>query len=122
MITLAEFRARFPEFASETEYPDVRITIMIEEADILMRDPTRWGRLYKPSQLYLTAHLLTLAEYTSTGTAGANFPINKQVVDDVEVGFAVVPVQPDIDTYLTTSYGQSYNKYLRMVYSGPYVV
>ena len=122
MILVADFRTRFPEFADIALFTDARIQLMIDEAVILMADEVRWLDWYELAQNYLVAHLLTLANATESGDGEARFPLKKQDVDDVLIESAVNKVAADISPLFTTTYGQSYYRYLRMTFTGIYGV
>ena len=119
MPTIPEFRERFPEYEN---VPDARVRIALDEAALIMSDPDKWLDFYDVANLYLTAHLLFLAEKSATGDPGASYPANHQEVDDVVVKFAVKPIDPMMDDLYTTSYGKQYIKYRRMAFTGIYGV
>lgn len=122
MITITDFRTRYPEFSDPILYPDARIQMFIDDAVIWMSDETRWLDWYNLAQFCLVAHFLAVATLSENGDSNANFPIKKQEVDDVLIEQAVGDISPTMDNFHTTTYGQSYYRYLRMTFTGLYGV
>lgn len=123
MITVANFRIRFPEFSDDTLFTDARIQMFIDDAVIWMsEDDGRWLDWYELAQYYLVAHFLTVATLTEGGDANSQFPVALQEVDDVIIKSAVSDVKPTMDVFHTTSYGQTYYRYLKMTFTGIYGV
>ena len=122
MIQITDFRTRYPEFSDATLYPDARIQMLIDDAVIWMSDETRWLNWYDLAQNCLVAHFLAVATLTEAGETNSQFPIARQEVDDVVIESAVSGVSPTMDDFFSTSYGQSYYRYLRMTFTGIYGV
>ena len=59
---VATFRVRFPEFEDDTEYPDARIQLFLDDtvAIYMGSDENRWCNKYDIAQAYLAAHLSCL--------------------------------------------------------------
>ena len=107
--TVEEFRIRFPEFADDIEYPDLRIQLFIDDAIIFMgSDEDRWCSKYNYAQCYLVAHLLTIGTGTEAGDSSVKAgPVSSKSAGGVSVSRAVVAKdRSDTDDfYMGTSYG-----------------
>ena len=111
--TIADFRSRFPEFASDVDYPDGRVQLFLTDAQTLYMGTgeTRWGNRYNIAQAYLAAHLLYTAEAAEAGDASATVgAISSKSVDGVSVSRAVTSRDNSFgdDALSTTYYGQQY--------------
>ena len=112
-ITPAALRARFPEFSDDTEYPDARIQLFIDDTQLIYigTDEKRWGGKYEYAQAYLVGHLLTVAERSEAGdsSVGAG-PVSSKSAGGVSVARAVVAKNRSDgdDFYISTSYGQRF--------------
>jgi hypothetical protein len=116
---VAEFQARFPEYEC---VDDTRIEIFISDAVALMDDPTRWLSFYDAALMYLSAHLLFLAEATASGDGSVLLPVRERGVDDVVIKFSPGPTSVSDDDLYSTSYGKQYIKYRRLAFTGVYGV
>ena len=110
---VATFRIRFPEFSDNTDYPDVRIQLFLDDVVTLHMgsNETRWGGKYDIAQAYLAAHLLTSGTNTEVGDSNSKSgPISSKSAGGVSVTRAVVAKdRSDADSfYVTTSYGQQF--------------
>jgi hypothetical protein len=110
---------RFPEFEG---YDDDRVQLFLDDAALLMSDPTRWLDFYDIAQMYLAAHLLTVASGTEAGDSGPAYPLKRQEVDDVVIENAVTNISATIDDLFSTSYGKQYVRYRRIAFAGIYGV
>ena len=119
MITVADFRIRYPEFEDVDLYADARIQMFIDDAVIWMKDEHRWLDWYLLAQYCLVGHFLAIANMSETGDAGSAYPVKKQEVDDVLVEHAVAEVKATMDNFHSTIYGQNYYRYLLMTFAGP---
>lgn len=117
MATVADFKARFIEFDS---VDDARIQIFLDDAALVMASPERWLDFYDVAHVYHTAHLLTIATWSSMGDAGAIGPVKKKEVDDVIIEKAITAANPTALNYFTTTYGQQYFMYQRLCFTGIY--
>ena len=123
MITVANFRIRFPEYSDDVIYTDARIQMFVDDAVIWMsEDDGRWLDWYDLAQYYLVAHFLTIATLSEGGDFNSQFPVSLQEVDDVIVKSAVSDVSPAMDNFFSTTYGQTYYRYLKMTFTGIYGV
>lgn len=68
-ISVAEFRTRFPEFADDEVYTDLRVAMFISDAAVLYMGvgESTWCGKYDIAQAYLSAHLLSIATATEVG-------------------------------------------------------
>jgi hypothetical protein len=107
------FRARFPEFTDTTEYPDTRIEIFIEDAQLVYMgaDENRWLGKYDYAQAYLVAHLLITAEASEAGDSSVKVgPVSSKGAGGVSVTRAVATKDRSDgdDFYMGTVYGQRF--------------
>ena len=113
-ISIPDFRIRFPEFADNTEYPDVRIQMFIDDTVLYIGDDElRWGNKYDTAQAYLTAHLLSLG--TGLEASGGNAPAKVGAITSKSAGGVSVTRASSSKThsdedefYMSTAYGQQF--------------
>ena len=121
MITIALFRARFPEF-DDTFYPDEQVQLFIDDTLFYMgTDELRWCDNYDYAQSYLAAHLLTSGTQTEAGDSNTKAgPISQKVAGGVSVARAVFTKdRSDADDfYMATSYGQRFIVIRNMCFVG----
>ena len=111
--TVTNFRTRFPEFSNETEFPDERIQLFLDDAVdcYLGTDEGRWCNRYDKAQAYLAAHLLFVGTSTEVGDASAKAgPVSSKTAGGVSVTRAVVARDRSDgdDFFSSTSYGQQF--------------
>jgi len=111
--TIADFRARFPEFSDVVEFPDARIQLFLDDAVLIHigDDENRWGGKYNTAHAYLAAHLLFIGTNTEVGSTAANVgPVSSKSAGGVSVTKAVVAKDRSEgdDFYSSTSYGQQF--------------
>lgn len=111
--TASDFRARFPEFSSRSEYPDARVELFLADAVLLFMgsDEARWCGKYDVAQAYLAAHMLAASEATELGDASAKVGANiSKTAGGVSVTKgSVAKDRSDGDDWLvSTAYGQRY--------------
>lgn len=121
--TPATFRIRFPEFADETEYPDARIQMFLDDAAnfYMGTDELRWCGKYDVAQCYLAAHLLTIGTSTEAGDTNTKAgPISSKSAGGVSVTRTVSSkTRSDADEfYMGTVYGQQYINLRNMCFVG----
>lgn len=119
MITVADFKTRFPEFNSVAE---PRVQLFIDDAVLLMATPDRWLNFYDVALSYHTAHLLYVGTYTEQGDGSVLAPVKKQMVDDVVIEQAVSAIEPTASDLHSTTYGKRYYSYQRLAFAGIYGV
>jgi hypothetical protein len=111
--TIAEFRTRFPEFSDDTEYPDARVQLFLDDAVTLYMgaDENRWCLRYDIAQAYLAAHLLTVGTASEAGdTNSKSGAISSKSAGNVSVSYATVAKdRTDNDQFFSsTAYGQQF--------------
>ena len=110
--TVADFRLRFPEFADDTEFPDPRIQLFLDDAaEDIGTDETRWCNKYNRAHCYLGAHYLTTGTNTEVGDNSAKSgPVSSKSAGGVSVTRAVVAKDRSDgdDYYSSTVYGMQF--------------
>ena len=112
-VTVAAFRARFPEFSDDVTYPDSRVEIFIEDSQLIYMgaDENRWLGKYDYAQAYLVAHLLITAEASGAGDSSVKVgPVSSKSAGGVSVTRAVATKDRSDgdDFYMGTVYGQRF--------------
>jgi len=112
-VTVAAFRARFPEFSDDVTYPDSRVEIFIEDSQLIYMgaDENRWLGKYDYAQAYLVAHLLITAEASEAGDSSVKVgPVSSKSAGGVSVTRAVATKDRSDgdDFYMGTVYGQRF--------------
>ena len=112
-VTVAAFRARFPEFSDDVTYPDSRVEIFIEDSQLIYMgaDENRWLGKYDYAQAYLVAHLLITAEASEAGDSSVKVgPVSSKSAGGVSVTRAVATKgrSDGDDFYMGTVYGQRF--------------
>jgi len=107
------FKIRFPEFADDTEYPDPRVQLFLDDATncYMGTDEARWCNKYDYAQAYLAAHLLTVGTGAEAGDSASRAgPVSSKTAGGVSVTKAVTAKdRSDSDEFLmSTSYGQQF--------------
>lgn len=113
MITPADIKARFPEFA---EIDNARIAVFISDA-MLYIDVVKFGSFYNLALSYLTAHYLALSERTASGDSGGAGTASSESVGDTSVSYTTPNLDRDF-YYKTTSYGIRFLEIRSMVIVG----
>jgi hypothetical protein len=112
MITVSDFRLRFPEFEDPLLYSDDRIQLFIDDTILYMGDDEHhWCNKYDFAQAYLTAHLLVIGTRSEAGdTSIIAGPISSKTADGVSVTRAVLAKNrsDQDDFYMSTTYGQQF--------------
>jgi len=116
MATLADFRARLPEF---NDVLDARVQLFLDDAALVMYSPGKWRDVYDIAQVYLAAHWLYAANRTEAGDAGALAPVAHKETNDVVIKRAVGASKSSSDDFGSTSYGKRYMFYRDMMFAGP---
>jgi hypothetical protein len=118
MATLADIRARFPEFAAVS---DDRVNLFLGDTALLMAsvDSGKWLDFYDLAQSYYTAHLIYVGEAQAAGDGTVQAPTKKQEVDDVIIEHAVSGVTATMDDLHSSSYGKRYMQYRKLCLVGP---
>jgi len=104
-ITAAEFRTRFPEFVSET---NPTIDLFVADSVVIINE-AYWGTKYDLGLYYLTAHYLTLANRSASGSTASIGAVASKSVDGVSIAYATATPNDGSDAYYnSTAYGQRY--------------
>lgn len=123
MLTYDGWLDKFPQFVAVSE--PQWLEMQLEAATEMGTDVGRWvgEETYDIAQGYLMGHLAALAEAYESGDHSPLQPFREKEVDDVRVEYAVSrDMQNNLDPYLSTTYGQQYIKWRRMVFAGPRVI
>jgi hypothetical protein len=120
-MTPAEFKARFPEFASET---DARVQLFISDADSMF-DVERWDTFYSVGVANYVAHQLAVANaQAATGAAGKllDTKLSKKVGDLAVTNSELALTARMKDPFMATPYGVEYRRLCRLVGLGALAV
>lgn len=122
--TIAQFRADFPQFSSDTRYPDPQIQFRLSLADIQL-DQNRLGQLFPYLVELFVAHYLSLqaADNRSAMTGGAGGSnsgvVASKSVDKVSVSYDnSVTLNPNAGFWNNTRYGAEFYQTIRMFGAG----
>ena len=116
----SEWMQRFPQFVAVSEGS---FNMTKTEAVLEMGSEPKWGPAYELALGYLIAHLAALAERSEAGDHTTVQPMRSKDVDGVEIEYAVSKeMQNNLNSYLSTTYGQRYLRWRRMVFAGPRVI
>lgn len=112
-VTVSDLRTRFPEFADDTEYPEARIQLFIDDSVLayMGSDEKRWAGRYNYAQAYLVAHLLASGEASEAGDGSAKVgPVTSKSAGGVSVTRAAqAKARSDSDDFfMGTVYGQRF--------------
>lgn len=119
MITPADIKIKFPEFASLS---DSLIQSYLDEA-YLEVDEGRAGDYYDLLIYYLTAHYIALALQASSGQNRGSGIVTSMSVGDTSIGFGGINSNSNADFYYQqTSYGLRYLKYRTLTGGGGIIV
>lgn len=125
MITPAEFRANFPEFADATAFPDSSITFWLGLAYKLLR-PERWCDIIDEGAQLFAAHNLAIERIAQNsgetggvpGITGAGIVASKQI-DKLSISYdASVGADPTAGHWNLTTYGMRFLWLMRMAGTG----
>ena len=112
MISIEDFRTRFPEFSDVTSYPDARVQLFIDDSiQDIGSDESRWAGKYNRAQSYYVAHLLHKASLLEAGsTSSTTGPISSKTAGGVSVSRSVVAKKRSDtdDALMSTYYGQTF--------------
>lgn len=110
-LTVAQFRADFPEFADETKHTEPALTNILHRAlgfvsrqnSTYLRDDKRILAIE-----YMAAHLKTLSDKAVAGSSSGGL-VGSSSVGDVSVTLIPPPIKKQFDYWCNqTIYGQSY--------------
>lgn len=123
-VTIASFRAAFPAFASDTDYPDAMVTLWLTTATAQVNEG-RWADLTDLGIMLYTAHELAVerraAAGASSGAPGSSVGIlSSKSADGVSASYDVsTATEKDAGHWNLTTYGTRYYRYLKMMGAGP---
>ena len=119
-MDITTFREDFPEFASETTYPDPQITFWSEIAEKRLI-VSRWADLYAHGVELATAHYLTVAAKNAVSPGGAQGLQTSKSVGDVSASYDVQAISlKDGGQWNMTSYGRQFLELARLCGMGGY--
>jgi hypothetical protein len=120
MVTIAEFRERFLDFSDSGAYPDSRIQLFLDDSSLLIGD--NWGTCKDLGIMYLTAHYLVISNAENSGITSSANQVSSKSVGSVSESFATPTFKNENDYfYSSTSYGQRYLSYKKIVGVGSVV-
>lgn len=124
-VTVADFRARFPEFGDNTgDFPDARVTLALADA-LLNMNVYAWGLRADMGQVYMAAHLLAIEGDAFGGIGGTSFgAVTQESVGEISRSFAAPSgALTDSDgDLLWTKYGMVFSRLKRNIVSTPIVL
>lgn len=123
-VTVASFRASFPEFSEQTVYPDATVEFWLGLAGRLLR-PAAWLDLLDDGTMLFVAHNLVLAGSAARAATSGSAPgtasgaVSSKTVDKVSMSYdtAGAMIEGGGQFNLTT-YGQRYLQLERVVGMG----
>ena len=115
-LTVAQFRADFPAFASETVYPESTLQLYIDRAYCFISGDSTPYYISDGCRLLaielMTAHLQTLATNIANGNTGGGL-VNSSSVGNVSVSLTPPTIKQSFDYWIMqTAYGQQYKALL----------
>lgn len=123
-MDVAKFRQDFPEFASDTVYPDAQVTFFGDLGEALL-PVCRWGTIWPYGVELFTAHHLALAARdqkaaAAGGAPGAvSGPMTAKAVDKVSASYDTAAVTLEDGAFWNaTTYGIQLLYYARMFGAG----
>lgn len=119
-VTVAQFRADFPEFADTSKYPDASVAFWLNVA-VTRLNPTRWAdMLDMGTELFIAHQVVLSARNARANTPGATVaPIASKSVDKVSVSYDTSAVRLDnAGHWAATNYGQQFWQLLQMAGAG----
>lgn len=123
-VTPASFRANYPEFVSNTAYPDTLITYWLTISALLLNQ-TRWMNLLDFGTELFVAHNLALERQAVKSAASGAVPgiqtgaINNKSVGPVSQGYDTsAGLELEAGHWNLTTYGTRFIRMARMVGSG----
>lgn len=124
-LTVAQFRADFPEFADTSMYPDSMISTWLSVAATLTGNTDRWGDLQTVGQELCTAHYLIVAARDQAAAQGGAIPgqvaglTTAQSVGDVSASYDTAAVTDERGGFWNqTSYGIRFSNLRSIIGAG----
>lgn len=110
--TIATFRLRFPEFSDDTEFPDARVQLFLDDAQVIIgSEENRWCGKYDLAHAYYAAHLLSVGTNSELGDSASKVgAIQSKSAGGVSVTrtSAIKNKSDEEDWLLSTTYGQQF--------------
>lgn len=113
-MTPAEFKTRFPEFASES---DSRVQFYIDGSTPFF-DVCRWDDLYSVGVAYFVAHEIMMANARVANGSAVDDETGVTAGELSVTRSAQLVIMQAQNEYLKTIYGQKYLKFSKMVGQG----
>jgi hypothetical protein len=114
-VTVADFRARFPEFTDATKYPDAQIQFYLDLAAKVL-PALSWNDWLDDGTGLFVAHNVWLARATANGQAWPPGMPASKAVGSVSVSYNTGAfVIADAGTWNITSYGARFYQLVRLV-------
>lgn len=125
MITVADFRTNFPEFANSTKYPNAQIQFYLD-LGLKLLTSERWvvSELQDYALQLFVAHQITLAAQRARAAATGGAPgvagvVASKAVDKVSVSYdTAASLVKDAGHWNLTSYGLQFIDLVRTIGSG----
>lgn len=124
-VSVAQFRANFPEFSSSPNYPDAMVNLWLQFAYTLL-PAQRWRNLLDlGAQLYvahqITMQGLSVAEGGNGAPPGMTVgPISAKTVGELTISYdTAMGANADDGPFASTRYGTAFLKLARQFGSGP---
>tara|TARA_R110000851_G_scaffold131446_1_gene265602 strand:- start:301 stop:681 length:381 start_codon:yes stop_codon:yes gene_type:complete len=120
-VNVAGFRIRLPEFEDDTEYPEARIQMFLDDTVMDIRAEADWCGRYERAVYYYAAHLLTVGSNSEAGAGGSNVgPTTSKSAGGVSVtkGYVAKDRSDGDDWLISTTYGQQFINIRNMCFIG----
>lgn len=124
-ISIAQFRADYPEFSSTTQYPNSQVTYWLNLAYSVL-NAGRWGRQLDIGAALFTAHNIVIEARAQTeALQGAlpgqmTGPVSSKSVDKVSVSYDTASgIEAGAGHWNLTIYGARFAKLIRLFGAGP---
>lgn len=124
-LTIAQFRADFPEFGGTDKFPNAQVQYWMTLSTLLM-NVSRWGSLYFTGQELFIAHHCSIEAHAMEETKNGGIPgkmagaISGKSVGGVSVSYDTgSTIEPNAGHWGLTIYGNRFVQLMRMVGAGP---
>ena len=128
LVTVADFRASFPEFSSTVDFPAGQVEMYLNMAEGML-DARRFRSQINMAISFYAAHELVLAARNQRAAKSGQLPgsssgvVNSKSVDKVAVAYNTAASTDSRAThYNLTTYGQQLWRLIQMFGMGPIVV
>jgi hypothetical protein len=124
-VSVAQFRADFPEFGSTDIFPASQVTFWLNLASLLI-NPNRWGKVLDAGTELFVAHNLAIEARAQAEAAGGGIPggqvgpMNSKSVDKVSIGYDTsAGIEAGAGHWNLTTYGTRFIRLAKMFGAGP---